>query len=437
MENRWWWRALGSTVFALTLAGPASATDGHFLHGVGAVNSAMGGAGIAAPGDLMGSMYLNPAGLTTIDGTRVAFGFEMFKPSRTVSSSMPGLGAGSTESKSNFVPIPSFGFSMKAGERWTVAVAGLGIGGFGVDYPSSTANPILANRPNGFGQVYSNFSLMKIMPAAAVQASDRLSLGFALNLDWASLTVDPMPTASPVVAQTPQGPAPFYSRASAGDGQFGFGLQAGLLYQATDALTFGLAYTSPQWFKDFTFNAMDENPFSSGYGSAREIVFAMDVPAVYGAGVALQPSETVLLTGDVRYITYSSTAGFETDSPGFQADGSVDGFGWDDILVGAAGVEIAASSHWKLRAGYNYSQNPIPDDLSVYNVAAPAVVQHHLTAGLGFQNGGGFGVDLGLYQALANDITGPFNTPFGVMEVTNELSETSVLLQFSFSGLGR
>ena len=56
---------------------PLAATDGHFLHGVGAVNSSMGGAGVAAPGDLLGSFYLNPAGLRCEHGSRISLGFEM------------------------------------------------------------------------------------------------------------------------------------------------------------------------------------------------------------------------------------------------------------------------------------------------------------------------------------------------------------------------
>ena len=59
---------------------PARATDGHFLHGVGAVNNAMGGAGVAAPVSILGTFYLNPAGLIAFDGLRVEFSFEMFKP---------------------------------------------------------------------------------------------------------------------------------------------------------------------------------------------------------------------------------------------------------------------------------------------------------------------------------------------------------------------
>ena len=68
---------------------PARATDGHFLHGVGAVNNAMGGAGVAAPVSILGTFYLNPAGLIAFDGLRVEFSFEMFKPDRTVASEIP------------------------------------------------------------------------------------------------------------------------------------------------------------------------------------------------------------------------------------------------------------------------------------------------------------------------------------------------------------
>ena len=53
-------------LIACLVAAPMSAaraTDGHFLHGIGAVNSAMGGAGVAAPQDVLTAFYLNPAGL--------------------------------------------------------------------------------------------------------------------------------------------------------------------------------------------------------------------------------------------------------------------------------------------------------------------------------------------------------------------------------------
>mgnify|MGYP002064911642 CR=1 FL=1 len=175
---------------------PARATDGHFLHGVGAVNNAMGGAGVAAPVSILGTFYLNPAGLIAFDGLRVEFSFEMFKPDRTVASGV-GPFTGSTVSKSEFTPIPAMGFSYKINDKWAVGLGGLGIGGFGVDYQQDSTNPVLGPRPLGFGQVFSSYSLLKFTPAVAFAPSDKISLGLSANVAWVTLTVDPAPFASP------------------------------------------------------------------------------------------------------------------------------------------------------------------------------------------------------------------------------------------------
>lgn len=404
---------------------PASATDGHFLHGVGAVNSAMGGAGVAAPGDLLGSFYLNPAGLVCEHGTRISLGFELMKPQRTVSSEF-GTFAGRTTSKSDFTPIPAFGWATRVGERLSFGVGMLGIGGFGVDYPADPTNPVLGPRPQGFGQVASNFQFMKIMPSFAYEVTDDLYFGAALNLDWASLQVDPMPIASP--AYDPGSGTAFYSRATATDGAFGVGFQAGILYRATEQVRLGLSYTSPQWFQDFEYNAVHENPNLGNFQTARTISFALDVPAVYAGGVALTLGD-VLWTGDARYITYSRTDGF-SDS-GMDATGAVLGFGWEDIWVLASGVQLRPVDRVALRGGYNFTQNPIPPEQSAFNVPAPAIVQHHLTLGFGVTFGD-LTVDAGYYHAFANEITGVMTTAQGDMAVTNEMSEDAVLLSFSF-----
>jgi long-chain fatty acid transport protein len=408
---------------------PAHATDGHFLHGVGAVNSAMGGAGVAAPGDLLGSFYLNPAGLASEHGTRIALGFEMLKPDRTVTSEFGGF-TGSTVSKSDFTPIPAFGLAAQVSERVTLGIGMLGIGGFGVDYPADPANPILAPRPQGFGQVASNFQFMKIAPALAFQVNDDLFFGAALNLDWASLSVDPMPIAPPAF-DAGTGTA-YYSRATATDGAFGIGFQAGLIYRATEHVRLGLSYTTPQWFQDFEFNAVYENPGLGNFQNPRDISFAMDVPAVYAGGVAADAGR-FLWTGDVRYLGYSSTAGFSES--GMDASGAVLGFGWDDIWVLATGLQFRPVERFALRGGYNYTQNPIPAAQSAVNIPAPAIVQHHVTLGVGYRFGD-FSIDAGYYRAFENDITGPMVTPGGTVTVTNRMSEDSFLLTFTFTPEG-
>jgi len=435
-------RGLLPFVMLLFLAAPARGTDGHFLHGVGAVNSAMGGSGVAAIGDVLGSFYLNPAGLHAGRGTRSALGFEMFRAVRSVSSSMPGFGAGSTQSKSDFVPVPAFAWTTAVNDKVTVGIGGLGIGGFGVDYPQSNTNPILGPRPMGFGQVFSNFGLMKVSPAVAFEATDKLQLGFALNVDWASLAVDPFPGASPAADPGSDGTPmtmddrAFYSRAAAADGAWGFGFQAGLIYKATDKLNLGLSYASKQSFQDFEWNVTYENPFLPSFGQARTITFGMDVPAVMAGGFAFDDGK-LLWTGDVRYITYSSTDGFAKS--GFDRTGAVQGFGWEDIFVFATGAQYMVGDEVAVRAGWNYSENPIPDALSLFNLPAPAIVQQHATFGFGFQAVEGLHVDLAYYHVFENEISGPMYGPMGPISgssVSSKMYEDSVIMTFSFHPAG-
>ncbi|MBX3174465.1 MAG: outer membrane protein transport protein [Gemmatimonadaceae bacterium] len=425
---------------ALTLAVVpqlARATDGHLLHGVGAVNSALGGVGIAANSSILGAAYVNPAGLAAFDGTNIELGFELLKPERTVASSF-GAMSGSTTSTSDWTPIPAFGFTTKLNDRVVIGLSGLGIGGFGVNYAADPTNPILMPAPNGFGQVYSNFQLMKIAPAVAWSVNDRLRLGVAANINWSSLAVTPMPIAAPDVDPGPDatpGTADdraYYPSAAASDAVFGFGVQVGLQYDVTPTFSVGLAYTSPQTFSDFEFESQRANPNLPNFGEPRSFSFRMDVPAIYGAGIAWTPNEKLQLGLDAKYITYSSTEGFK--DKGYNADFSVQGFGWEDIAVVAAGLEYKLSDRVTLRGGYHYTGNPIPDEQSMFNIPAPAIVQQHVTGGVGFAIRPGVELNIGAYQAFENNIEGAMYRPMAIpgTSVKNTMSETSLLFGFTF-----
>ena len=433
---------LGAALVMLP-AVPARATDGHLLHGVGAINSALGGVGIASSDSILGAFYVNPAGLASFDNTRVELGFEMFKPERTISSSA-GPYSGSTTSSSQFVPIPAFAWTRSVrNNTFVVGVAGIGAGGFGVDYHVDANNPILAPRPYGFGQVFSNFQLMKIVPAVAMNVSKSLRIGAAANIDWASLEVDPMPVAAPAVDPGIDGipntadDRAYYSRATDASGSFGLGLQVGLQYDVLDRVTFGLSYSSPQRFQKFEFGGIYENPNLPSFNTPRKILFALDVPAIYGGGIAIHPSDRVALGFDAKYVTYAKTRGFKES--GFAPDGAVNGFGWSNIWTVATGLQFQPVDRLVARMGYNYSQNPIPDAMTMFNAPAPAVVKHHATVGLGYRISDGFGVDLAYYRAFENSITGSIQTPAGAMpgtQVKSSMSENSILMGISYAPRG-
>jgi long-chain fatty acid transport protein len=433
-------KSLTGVVFALFLslawAPGVSATDGHFLHGVGAINSAMGGVGVAgAKDDVLGALYHNPAGLMAIDGHHAALSMELFKPNRTMESTLTtqqGVFSGSQQSKSEFVPIPAFGWSSEVIEdKLVIGFGGLGVGGFGVDYRQNNSNPLLAPESmGGFGNVFSNFSLLKVTPAVAFSPSEKLWIGLAANIDWASLAVDPFPAASPDGA--------FYPSATSSATTFGFGFQAGLIYQATQKMNLGLAYTSTQWFNEFTWNSTNANPSDPAFGTHREFSFKLNAPAIVAGGLSLQATDKLFMAADLKYYMYSSTEGFEAH--GFTQTGAVAGFGWDDIMVFALGSQFQATDRFALRAGYNYSDNPISEDASFFNVSAPAVIQHHLTLGFGVELVDGVDLSAAYYRAFENEVSGPMYNPAYEMgqvgvpgsDVTSSMFEDSFVMQFSF-----
>lgn len=440
MHHRHWSRLVVAGLFAGSLLPmrSAHATDGHFLHGIGAINSAMGGAGVAAPQDVLAAFYLNPAGLMGLDGTRAELSFEMFKPDRSLASSA-GPMSGSTRSTSSWTPIPALGFSVRlANDRVTLGLGAFGVGGFGVNYAADPGNPILAPRPFGFGQLFSNFQLLKVAPGAAFAVSDRLWIGAAANIDWAALTVDPFAAAAPAADPGPDGvprtrdDRAYYSSAYASDGAFGFGGQVGLIFRPVPTMSVGASYTSHQRFRAFEYNGTFANPNLPSFGTPRPISFRLDVPAVYAAGVSVMAATSLTLSGDVRYITYESTEGFKGGT--FAADGSVQGFGWRNIAVAALGAQLAVTDRVMLRGGYNYSGNPVPPELTMINLPAPAIVQHHLTVGAGFQATPTVALQGGYYHAFRNSITGPMMSPAGDApgtSVTSTLSENSLVVQVS------
>jgi long-chain fatty acid transport protein len=376
------------------------------------------------------------------DGIRFEFGFELFKADRSVASSVGGF-TGSTRSKSDFVPIPAMAFSVPvAGGKAVVGLGGLAIGGFGVDYPADPANPVLGPRPNGFGQVYSNYGLLKLTPAVAFAPMKQVWIGAAANINWSSLAVDPFPLAAP--AADPSG-AVYYSRATATDGAFGFGFQVGVMTQPMEKLAIGAAYSSAGFFDEFSFNGVYENPNLPNFQQPRTMTFRLDLPAVMAGGVSFRPLPNLLLGVDGRYYFYESTKGFKAEgydaaNPAtiFNADGSVKGFAWENIWSFAGGVQFVPMDKISLYAGYNYSQNPVPDELAMVNVPAPAIVQSHISGGIGLRLMPALEVTLAYYRALENSGTGPLlnpNVPQG-STVTNSMSEDSFLIQFSFAPAG-
>lgn len=416
------------------------ATDGHFLHGAGPVNEAMGGADTAICLDATGSIAWNPACTVNFKAHRFEFHGTIFTPWRSVSSTVeansfgegvpPVTMSGTTVSHTNTSFMPGLAFIYHPEQsRNAYHFAMLAVSGFGVDYDENTdfSNPILTPQaPNGFGfgHLRSNYALLTMPMGISRQVTDRLSAGFSLVPAFSMLKVTPAPFATPV---TNGSTMPYYLTDGKNSWAFGLGAQAGVRYKVNEVLSVGASYHSPIWFRDFTWKIADLT------GEKHDVEFEMDLPQVVSAGIGITPTSRTTIGVDARWFNYSNTVGF--NKSGYNNQGAVVGFGWQNIWAVGGGVQQQITSTTKVIAGYNYSQNPVPDSLSFFNVPAPAIVQHHVSGGI-VQKMGNWDVNLTYYHAFENSITGPWISAMGPIpgtSVTSRMHENSVTIGFSKS----
>ncbi len=432
----------GFLLAGILLLGPAAllATDGHFLHGAGPVNEAMGGADTGLCIDATGSIAWNPACTTNFKGRRLEFHATAFVPWRSLSSTVdanafgPGMPAatlsGTTVSHRNTSFMPGLAFVYHPeGSRNAYHGALLAVSGFGVNYDENTnfSNPILTPQaPNGFGfgRLRSNYALITMPLGMSRQVTDRLSVGVSLVPAYSMLKVIPAPFSAPVTAGSTM---PYYLSANTNAKAFGVGAQAGLRYEMNKVVSVGVAYHSPVWFQDFNWKTTDLT------GAAHALNFNMDLPQLVTMGVGISPSEGTHIGVDARWFNYTNTSGF--DEVGYDPDDSVAGFGWKNIWAMGGGIQQKVASRTKLMVGYNYSQNPVPDKYTFFNTPAPAIVQHHVSGGV-VQKFGIWEANVTYYHAFQNSITGPWISSMGPIpgtSVTSKMSENSLTIGLSKS----
>jgi long-chain fatty acid transport protein len=435
-RTSWCMMLAGSWLLMAALTAPLSwAQEGIVLSGAGAVNRSMGGASTAAPIDASGAIYWNPASITGLNRSETAFGLELLFPHTTLSSRVPAnaLGpglpptavAGSDQSNSGVFPLPTFGFVYRIEESpWTLGLGVLTVGGFGVNYPGSTTNPILQAPPLtglGVGPVYSELLVMQVVPTAAFQLSERLSIGIAPTLTLASLRLDPNLVAPP----DHPGGTDFvnYPRSAHSSIRPGGGVQAGVFYARPDGWQLGATIKSPQWMESFNFNSMDAQ------GRPLNVPFLLNYPMIASTGVAYAGFPRWLLAADLRYIDYANTEGFRRG--GFGPNGAVQGLGWRSIFGVAGGVQYECTDTISLRLGYSFNQSPVPDEqntnspLATINAAAPSIIEHTLYAGVSWRLNESVMFSAAYAHGFKNSNSGIYRGPVVIVPGSTVLSEAS------------
>lgn len=386
------------------VATPALATIGYFQHGYGARSIAMGGTGVAGANDGFAAA-INPAMLLNA-GNRMDISATLFSPRRKFTAdNLGGFGipiGGVTKSNSNFFVIPSFAYVRQIDDSSAWGVALYGNGGMNTNYAAfdrSCADPFGNVGPgNGVfcgGQLHMDLAQMFVTVSYARKLTNRLSFGVTPIFALQRFKVE----GAGLFAGFSQDPANVsnrgYSYSTGGGGRVGLGLEV------TDSVTFGVSYQTRIYMSRF-------KKYAGLFAKNGDF----DIPPTLIAGFALRIDDSMIFEANAQYIWYSDIqsvgnpfAALFAGVP-LGADGGP-GFGWNDIFVLKLGFEWTSSPDWTWRLGYVYNDQPIPPSEVLFNVLAPGVVQHHITAGLKHKINDRNGIDFSAMFAPTASVSGP------------------------------
>ena len=412
---------LGAFVCALTFSGTAFATNGYQLIGTGQMQKSMGGAVTAAPMDTMTAIS-NPAGMARV-GNRADFSMEAFMPIRSVDFSTTNptptvTTPNHTDGGSELYGVPSVGWVAKAFDRDDMYFGGgmFATSGLGVDYDQITMMQA-GSSPTGAEVEFNGHSAIqfwKMAPTVAWDASDDLSLGISLNIDYQSITIDQkirgiVPGAPPTDVNLDLGRP---------TSQLGYGASIGALYNLNPMITLGASYTSQQNFADAKFRVGDNDvlAYNGATGTAGVYKLDLDYPQQAAIGIAVSPNDRLLVDFDIKWIDWSSThdsvnlSGPTGSFNGGAASETELPFGWEDQTIYALGVQWLATDSFTIRVGYNYAKAPIDEADVLNNLVFPALVEQHVAIGFDKQLGEHWGVGGTYMKAFQESVTGVNDT---------------------------
>jgi long-chain fatty acid transport protein len=366
-------KILFSLLAAGILASPlAHATNGYFPIAYGAKNEAMGGASIALPLDSLAAAN-NPAGMVMV-GDRVDFGLIWFRPNRSTEitgndcSGLPCAPPGSLNGtydgngKSNFF-IPSFGYNRMINADTSIGVSVFGNGGMNTQYDTSPLTPLGGSSPAGI-----NLEQLFISPTWAMKLNPTNAVGVALNLAYQRFSATGLEPFEPASS------FPNNVTNNGTDTSTGYGIRIGWTGEVTPIVTLGATYQTKTKMSKFD---KYKGLFAEQGG--------FDIPSKYGVGIAVKAMPETTVAFDIEHINYSDVASVHNPlvlpPPTFMGDNNGAGFGWQDINVFKLGISHAYSSGFTVRVGYDHCDQPIPSSQTFFNMAAPGVVQDHLTLG--------------------------------------------------------
>lgn len=399
----------------ISLVSMLTAVSGHVLaagfqlfeyNGVSAGNAGAGGAAIAEDAS---TGFINPAGLTNLNNQQLVLSstFVMAKTNFEGTSTwrynntLPFQSSGASKGNDNAI-IPAF--------HYAVPINPAIVFGFGVTVPFGLSTKYSPDAFTRYAATTSELTAIDVSPGIGFKVTDKLSLGFGLDIEKLTATLDSvggLPQGLPPVISNPGNEQYFDSVSQNEASDWGYGWHVGALYKFTPATRVGLSYRSQAVFhlngtSILTGRLADGMSFANPAATASSNIRAdVTLPPMTTLSLYHDVNDRLALMGSVNYTQWSTIktitlhnvlSAKSLDNPSGLIDVSLPQ-DYKNTWRFSVGANYKLDAKWMLRGGATYDQAVATD---VYrSIRLPDSDKTLLAIGTRYQATKMVGIDVG------------------------------------------
>ncbi len=365
----------------------------------------MGGA-YTGEADRPSAVYYNPAGIIQMDTIEMSAGLTLLQPQIEFKSLASANGNTSEMKRDNYLFPDVFVTTPVFKDKFYV--------GLGENSNFGAGNDWAANSFSRYDTVKDSSVNKDYMLVAAYKFTDQWSLGAGAIDDDSKFEHD---SAVNQGSGLPDGDALFKAKDSA------WGFQLATLFKLNDQNQFGLDYKSPihhdysgtLYLNNLNPGGIGSPPYFNGTSFSTKALQKLTLPQSVTLGYSLKPTSKWIINFDLEWTDWSQYKQQTTYYPnvtngnqlGVLSTGNPQARDWTSVWSESLGVQYAVTYKFRIRAGYQHHQTPIPE--ATFDTEFPDSDSNAYTVGFGFDITKNLTIDLA-YAAVVYESRNVVNT---------------------------